>query len=150
MGFTVLELLIVITIFSFVSGILFVSLKQLSRANVVDVAARDVVSILTDARNRTLASIGDEVYGVYFSVNTITFFSGDEYDAGDPGNIVINLSPAVSIDTVALSGGADSVIFSRLSGKASATGTITIVLTNDPADTKTITVTDTGMVSVSE
>jgi prepilin-type N-terminal cleavage/methylation domain-containing protein len=147
-AFALIELLVVLTIIGILSIISFVSLSELSKANVLDVATGDIVSVLSEARSRTLSSEGDSVYGVHFETNSITLFKGDTFNAIDPNNVDIPLSSAVTISAITLTGGATEVVFGRISGDADVTGTITIALSTDATDTKTITIPSTGVVSV--
>jgi prepilin-type N-terminal cleavage/methylation domain-containing protein len=147
-AFALLELLIVLSVIGILSVISFVSLAGLSRANVLDVATGDIVSILSEARSRTLSSEGDSVYGVHFEAGSVTLFTGDTYSAIDPSNVDIPLSSAVTISAITLTGGATEVVFSRLSGDTAVTGTVTVALYSDATNTKIITIPSTGVASV--
>jgi prepilin-type N-terminal cleavage/methylation domain-containing protein len=144
-GFSILELLIVVAVLGFVSTLTIVSLSSLTRANVLDSAAGDIISALSEARSRTLTSEGDTVHGIHFSTNAITRFTGGTYSAVDPTNVVLSLPPSVTLSSTALTGGAVDVVFARLTGVASATGTVTIAKSSDATDTKIITITTAGI-----
>lgn len=144
-GFSFVEIMIVIGIIVLVAGIIlsgFVSFRK-SQTLVLDTQA--IISALNQARNQTLLSKDSSVYGVHFTSNTATIFTGSTYSSNSPSNENINLyTPDISI-TSTLSGGGSDVVFNRLTGETSKNGTITI---NSPSfnQTKTVTIYKTGLI----
>jgi len=148
-GFTLLEILIAIAIV----GILFVgmvgAMSQFVRGNVLERETRTVVSILDDARGRTLFSENDRQYGVHFESGNVVLFEGGVYSAVDPENETTSLS-GTTLSSVALIGGGDDVVFDRLTGAIAAYGTTTVQLSSDTSQTKDIVLLPSGIIEIAQ
>lgn len=83
-------------------------------------------SNLALVRQRTAASYRDTVYGVYVGTSTVEFFEGSTPTVGSSENVIIDLSENDITATSSFSNGEWYVTFARVTGAASATGTITI------------------------
>lgn len=145
-GFTLIEVLIALLIVGLVVTVLIASFRSFTARRTLDGAAANVISALEVARAQTLDSLSDSAYGVHIETDRVVIFAGATYMPGDPGNRLILLSPQVSVGS-SLTGGTTDVSFARLSGKASATGTITVTLRADPSQTRVITVAPGGISS---
>lgn len=120
-GFTIAEIIIVIGIFSILFavalpvGIDFYSNYQLSSESKI------LVSLLGEARNRAMVNYNESDHGLYFDVNNLLLFQGDNYEfrvTSEDRNFP--RTAAVSIS------GPSELVFSALSGRtASSTYTIT-------------------------
>jgi prepilin-type N-terminal cleavage/methylation domain-containing protein len=144
-GFTTIEILIVLI----VSSVLFVvatsAFSRFNKNQALAGSAEDVMSILNKARGQTLASKDDYAYGVHFESDRIILFLGSSYDPVETTNETTLLSALVTITNISLVGGGDDVLFQKLSGKTSESGTITIALTGDTSESTIITVLPTGI-----
>lgn len=74
-------------------------------------------------RQQTLGSVANTQHGFYISSTTIEYFAGASYP-GAASSTVVAIPNSISA-TSSLTGGTQTVVFSRLIGEASATGTIT-------------------------
>jgi len=142
-GFTLIELLVVIAIITVLAAFAVGSLGSFGDNSSNETTARKVVAALNTAHARTLSAQNGTHYGVHFDTNTVTVFPGDTYSAGHASNTVTTLTRG-TITTVSLSDSSDDVVFSRLRGTASATGTVTVTQTKTPL-TKTIIIHETGL-----
>ncbi|PJE74492.1 MAG: hypothetical protein COV01_00440 [Candidatus Taylorbacteria bacterium CG10_big_fil_rev_8_21_14_0_10_41_48] len=142
-GFTLVETLVVVGIISIISAISLTSLASLSRNEALSANASALAARLRDARARTLASVGGMQYGVYIATTSITFFTGSSYDPSTSTNDVFALSRYVNA-----SSSIQSVVFERVTGNSSASGTIEMFLLSDSAKKKTLTVQTSGLVNV--
>lgn len=147
-GFTVLEIIIVIGIFSVISALGIQPLLALKNKNALIRAAEEGASLLAEARARTLSSKNASRYGVRFAPDRTVLFRGDSFSANDPENETVFLRPAILSPLVSLSGGGVDVIFKRLTGETDEYGTIVFWLKKNPEMMRTITVEKTGVVSV--
>lgn len=141
-GFTIIELLIGLAVVAIVAGVVLSSLLEFRRHAALNEAAENALSLLREARSRTLASESASAYGVRFDPSGLTLFRGS-YSAGDPGNETYAL-PSLVTATTSLAGGASEVVFERLTGEAAAHGEATVSLLADPGRNRTIIIRPTG------
>ena len=128
-GITLIEMLVVVAILAILAGIGTLALTSFRSAKTLSADSARVVSMLADARARTLASIDDSQYGVHFATDRSILFKGTSYTDGAATNVTLTLSSNVSISDISLPGGGSDVLFSRLTGKTSQSGSITLSLT---------------------
>ena len=147
-GFTLMEILVVLGLMALAVGIIFPSFFSYRNQQVLSGATSELASLIASARAKTLASEGDTTYGVHFVSTQATLFAGPTYTAGAPGNQVLELNSLLTLSTISLNGGGADMIFSRLTGKTSQSGTLTVTLNSDVAQSKTITVSSTGVITV--
>src|SRR3990172_3802105 len=87
-GFTVLEILVAISIITLVVTIITISFSKLNSAQALYKSADLVASVLDEARSLTLSSKGDSQYGIYFEDSQATLFKGAIYSPADPDNVI--------------------------------------------------------------
>lgn len=139
----------VVLIMMIVVIITWASFSRLNKSQVLDKEIREVSSIINDARQRTLFSKNDSSYGVHFETNKVVLFKGTSYSSSAAENENKNLNNLVSITGITLSGGGSDVVFNRLTGSATKSGTITFTLGVSPGTVKTLTISGTGIVDIS-
>ena len=142
-GLTAIEFLVGFAIIAFLTSFIWYAFSSFRDAGALDEASAAVLSLLRDARARTLSSQGNTTYGVHFEETKAVLFSGAAYNSADASNEPYIFSTSVKISAINLGGPAD-VIFQRLTGAASASGTITLQSKKDSSRTKTITILATG------
>lgn len=147
-GFTLLELLIVIGVLVLLAGIILSSFSEFRNSKVLDTAVEDVLTVLSQARGDTLASKDGYQYGVHLDADQVVLYRGATYSSIDPTNVGVPLDGALEITSIALTGGGQNILFDRLTGKTSQSGTFVIRVAGDTAKTRTITVNGTGIASV--
>ncbi|MDP2720819.1 MAG: prepilin-type N-terminal cleavage/methylation domain-containing protein [bacterium] len=147
-GFTLIELLIVAALIAILLAILLARLGTFGDQTRVATTAQRIISTLELARNQTLASESETVYGVHFESDKYVLFKGASYDPVSPDNKVINLSE-VEINDVVVAGGSD-VVFARIRGTTVNSGDIKIRLINDTSRTATILINSQGQASLNE
>ncbi|MDO8728805.1 MAG: prepilin-type N-terminal cleavage/methylation domain-containing protein [bacterium] len=147
-GFTILEILIAISIMVLMITIVSFSFSKLNSSQTLDTSADLVVSILNETRSLTLSAVDDSQYGVNFEASQIVLFKGSIYLSADPSNVVTELNPQVGLRNVILNGGGTSVIFKRLTGNTVETGTVEIFLKASTTIFRTITISATGIVEL--
>ncbi len=147
-GFSLLEILVVIGIIALISTIVIIPFSQFRDRQTLDGAAEEVSSLIAMARSKTMSSEGDTRYGIHFTSSSATLFQGATAFPGDDesANIVINLSPMISMSSTLSGGGAD-MFFQRLTGDTVQNGTVVISLVADNNQKRTLVVETTGNVS---
>jgi hypothetical protein len=111
----------------------------------VELETAKILSLLAEARALTISAKGGTVYGVHFESQKEVLFSGAAYPAGNPSNRVRPVHDDVRISSILLSGGGSDVVFNKFTGATSQSGTLTLTSVRDAAETKTITITATGV-----
>ena len=139
------ELLIAMTILVILSLVTLNYFGDYARQQQFQRFTEDVGHNISLARQQTLASKDDMVYGLYVGTSTVELFSGPTPVPGDAGNTIIDFSAAAYTATSSFSGGLWHTTFSRISGEATATGTI-VLSNSDIGKTATYTIYQSGLV----
>lgn len=147
-GFSLFELLIVLSITVIIAGIVIGVFSIYKRNNDLKLAVERSVNILKDARNKTLTSEGDSQYGVHFEASQVILFAGSSYNPADPSNVVYALPTTVQISSTALVGGGADTIFKRLTGETTQSGTVTFQLIAEATRSEVIDIRSTGIAYV--
>lgn len=144
-GYTIVELLVVIAIMGLVLGIVVKSFSSFKNNQALQRDTELIVEVLNQARNQTISSKNLSQYGVHFASSTVTVFSGTSYSSGASDNQNYSLNSSDTVLSLSLTGASVDIIFSRLSGEALQTGTVT-VFSPGLSQTKTVTIYSTGVI----
>jgi type II secretory pathway pseudopilin PulG len=142
-AFTLVEILVSIAILIIILAMTISGFRNFARFQQYDQAVSDVLFTLNQARLSARSAVGDESHGVKLAPNSITRFVGGTYNAADPDNIVSRYD-LVTISYVLNTAG-DEILFEKLTGLPSATGTIMVTRTGYPQST-TIEVSSAGVI----
>lgn len=112
--------------------------EQIVRTGMVEVA-----SIVKETRLKTISAETLGQYGLHIGTDEMVLFSGNVYDPASSSNRIFPLNQ-VYLGTN-FSDGSDEVVFERLTGVPSATGTI-VVYDKAYNSARTILITDSGLV----
>ena len=153
-GFTIIELIVVMTIFAVVAGLITVNLIRPQTKSSLDATVNVLAS---DIKQQQLkAMVGDtdgaasaQNFGIYFESNKYTIFSGSSFIVG-PNNFVVNMEPNMTISNFPTSP-SNPIIFSRRSGEVInfAPGQNSVTIQNtDLGAQKTITINIYGALTI--
>lgn len=147
-GFTIAEIIVAIAIMILVSSVgvvTFVSSKNSANLNSY---TDGIISSLEQARSNAVSGKGGSSYGIRFATSTLThtLFIGSTYSSSDASNVVTQIGSGYTISTN-LTASSTTIVFSRLTGVPSATGTITL-LQQATSKSKVITVGSQGNITV--
>lgn len=140
------EIIVVLAILGLLvslSSAVFVSLRN---DQALRVATEDIFLTLRTARTLTLAAKNDTAYGVAIDADKVTRFVGTTYTVGLSTNVEYSFPDGVTA-VATLSNGGSTTIFARLTGEASATGTVMLTSSHTGA-TSSVTIGDTGILTV--
>lgn len=138
-------MLIVIALLLILSVLTIQSFRQYAQVQQFTRSADEVGHLLHLARQQTIASKNDMVYGVYVGTSTVELFSGATPDPGTTTNTILSFGSTETTATSSFSNAAWYVTFSRVTGEASATGTI-VVNNDEISRTATYTIYQSGLV----
>lgn len=155
-GFTLIELIIVISLFSIIFAFLF---TNVARPKVfADLAATEDLIYITikEAQNLAMSGGTNESgtkvdFGIHLEQDEFILFQGASYNPGDPSNLETDLSPNLVIESISLPTGSD-IIFSQISGEVQGlsfgvNGSFVLRETNTD-ETRTFTINRYGAIDV--
>jgi prepilin-type N-terminal cleavage/methylation domain-containing protein len=146
-GFSILEMLVVLTILSLVTIIIVNVFASFRKSQALDKDTETIVEVLRQARSQTISSINASQYGVRITSSKATLFTGATYSSSATTNQDFLLQPTDTIVTISLTGGGSDVVFNRISGETGQYGTV-VISSPTSSRTKTVTIYKTGLVEV--
>jgi Tfp pilus assembly protein FimT len=143
-GMSIMEIMVVVAIVLVLIALVSLPFGTFRKTQALENTTDTMVSVLADARTKTLAAVNGTNYSVRFETNRAIFFTGSSYSSGDATNDIITFETPVTMSAINVSGGGSTITFDRLTGKTSQYGTVTFT---NGTDTRTISVSATGTVS---
>ena len=140
-GFSLIEIIIVLSIITVLATIVTLSFSSIGSKQALEKTTVSIISILDEAKSMALSSKDFSDYGVRIESDKLTTFKG----SFGMENEVYNIPSLVKISSFSIGGGND-IIFKKVSGSTSATGTITISVINDSSEYDMIQISQTGLV----
>lgn len=142
-GFSAAELIVALGVSALIFGIVLSAFGNLFRRESLVASTSALAEGIRDARARTLASVEASQYGVKVDADRFTFFRGSAFSSSTPGNETFMFSSWVAAST-----SIPTIVFERVTGNSSASGTIELYLATSPAEKKTVRVQSTGLVGI--
>lgn len=141
-GFTLIEIIVAILVLSVAAVLVIPAWKSFSDNVNLENTRQMIEAKIKLAKNYSLGSLGDSVYGIHFDVlnNRFVLFSGGAFIDGAPTNQIFNLPSNVEIYSVGLSGGGNDLVFGRLTGGTSNSGTVGIRIKTDNSKSRQIAI----------
>lgn len=146
-GFTALEILMVISIMMILVAIIISPFSAFRNSKVLDTASEETLALLSEARGNTLSAKDGYQYGVHFDAAQVVLYRGATYSSSDVNNKSVALDSALEVSSIILAGGGTEVLFDKLTGKTSQSGSVIIRVKSDVAKSRTITIVGTGVAS---
>ncbi len=152
-GFTLLEVIIVVSILSFLAAIVVGDFILFQKRSALDNDTQEVVAVLKLAQNKTLSSENDSQYGVYLdasvSPNKYTLFKGSVFASRDSSFDQPHfLSANVEFFGISLPGG-NEIAFNKLTGSALRPSNFSLRVKSDTSLNKTVYVSGNGTIGFS-
>lgn len=153
-GFTLVELLLVMGLFSALAALSSINLVQPHTTTRMEIAASVLVSDIKQQQIRSMSSdTGGEVepplFGVHFTQGGYTLFSGIPYSQDAGSDFTVELDPILTFSTIDLP--SSEIVFSRISGEVSGfdSEARNVILTDSVSgEQKIITVNSIGAVEI--
>lgn len=145
-GFTLVEMVVVVAIVAMIAALATVSFSTVTARQSLDKSTDAVVAVLAQARSLTISAKGASAYGVRLLATGPVLFSGTTYNSADAANKPFVLDPRLSLASTTLAGAGSDVLFSKLTGTTTQSGTFRVIITGTPTIYRTVTVYTTGIV----
>ncbi len=147
-GFTLIEILIIISIIILIVAITNISYRYFERNTELTITAQKIVSIIKLAQNKTMSSEGDSQYGVHFENDKYILFKGDTYQEGTADNIENTVPSRLEINNIDLEGEESDIIFQRINGRTEQDGTIDLIISSEASNPETINIHPSGQIEL--
>lgn len=152
MGITLLELIVVVAVFSLLFAIGIPSLHFFQRESSLLDAAEEIKNVLLSAQSKATASEAAQPHGVFFNGSSTpqeyTLFRGSSFASRDAAlDRVYQLSKTIEFSQINFASGSE-VVFNRISGETKQAGIVSLRLKDQPANTRTVSVDASGAVFV--
>ena len=144
-GFTMIELVVVLAIIVLLMAVVVTPFRAFRNSKALDTTSEETLALLSEARGSTLSAKDGYRYGVHFESSQAVLFRGDTYSSGDTTNKAITLDNALEFSSISLAGGGSEVVFDRLTGKTTQSGSVVVRIKSDTSKTRTITIGGTGV-----
>ncbi|MDP3710108.1 MAG: prepilin-type N-terminal cleavage/methylation domain-containing protein [bacterium] len=144
-GFTLLELVITVSILVLIGSLGLASFVNSRNVRLFTTSAQDVVSVLRLAQAKALAGEDNSVWSVHLEQNRFSLFRGSNYAAStltEPHD----LPSAIEIMNINLAGGGPDVVFKKIDGRTDNFGSFDVRVRNSPTQVLNITVEESGRV----
>jgi len=120
-GFTLVELLIVITVIIIIAALTVPVGVNFYRSQVLDETTSSILTTLRRAQAQSLFQKNDGSFGVRFLSGSYVLFQGSSYTARiQSEDEIFTLSGGITTS------GIDEIVFAKLAGSPNTTGTLTI------------------------
>jgi prepilin-type N-terminal cleavage/methylation domain-containing protein len=140
-GFTLVEVLLSIAVIAVIAVFSVPVFQRFQVKNDLDIAASTTAQSLRRSQVLAQAVDGDTTWGVKILSGSIVIFKGASYAARDT-----SFDETTTFPSSITPSGLDEVVFSKLFGEPSSTGSVT--LTSSNADVRTVTINAKGTVTL--
>ena len=142
-GFTLVEFLVVVAIIGIIAAVIVPSFSKFRNQQALQNSTNALISVLNEARTKTLASVNNTYYGVHLQSDAAILFVGGAYALGAATNETVYYESPVAMTSATLTGGGSDVKFDRLKGTTSQYGTITLALPDTTSHSVSVSATGT-------
>ena len=149
-GFTLIEIFISLTIIIGIGASLLFLLGN-KKTGALQSNAEIIAARLSEVQSRAIAGVSGSSWGMHFNNVTSTSPFYDVFEGSSYSTTTYQYQPTNEIEfQTPASGTSTDIAFTRLTGRIGATSTIVIRLKLNTSETKTITVTPMGEITVSK
>jgi prepilin-type N-terminal cleavage/methylation domain-containing protein len=149
-GFSVIELLVVISLISMFTAGSLILFRSSARIAKLDAAVDDARETFRITRQQSVAEVNGSAFGVHINSSQFVIFEGNEYSIESGTNRAVKIHDDIEIANVSLEGGGRDVMFDRVNGTTSQYGTFDIRVVAYPNESRTLRVDSSGMISVEQ
>jgi len=147
-GFSLIEIIIAMAIGAVLVAVVVISFSSFRNSKTVDISADQILSVINEARVKSVSSEDYSRFGVHFETSRVVLFKGDIFTEPNSSNTETLLSSLAEISDISLNGGGADMVFQKLTGKTSNGGSLRVRLKSDNNKYKTISVKSTGIANI--
>lgn len=144
-GFTLMELLMVIVIFTIIASVTFYFFGGFNKKEILEKDVASLTALIRNARLLSVTSKGALPFGIHLESDKAVLFEGSLYVAGGLNEKTVEFSREVYMSAHSINNGDSDIVFARLTGETLNYGTVKLSLKNNNAST-TITILRTGVI----
>lgn len=145
-GFTVIEIMLVIIVFSILLGLTALYSQTSQLRNDINSQTQMLASYMRLAQSNAGSGKNNEGSGIHFETNAYTLFEGNSYSSENTENFTIELPSTIQIENIALNESGNDLIFLPPNGETATYGTLNL---SAPQIQKTLTITIYSLGNVS-
>lgn len=147
-GFTILEIIIVISILGVIFSMILPSLTSFRQKSILNTEAQGMTTLINKARLSSMSSKNDQQYGIHFEAGKIVLFEGTTYTAGAGTNEEHLFDTVLTLAPITINGGGAETVFQKITGGTNQNSTTTLkVIVNNSAST-TIIILPSGIATI--
>ena len=94
-----------------VAAVVVISFSSFRNSKIVDISADQILSVINEARVKTVSSEDYSRFGVRLEAGRVVLFKGDIFTEPSSSNVQTTLSSLVEISNISLNGGGADIIF---------------------------------------
>ena len=146
-----LEILVVFVLVAIISSMSFSSYRTWQKHVLLTNTRDEIKSALVRAQQYATAAAGNSSWGMHLATSSYTMFVGDFYNENSPENKTWTLSGVEIVNSYStFSDGAGDysadVVFSKFDGDTYNTGTVSIIISEQPSFSKSVIVQSSGQI----
>jgi prepilin-type N-terminal cleavage/methylation domain-containing protein len=144
-GFTLIEIMVVVSISVIISSMIFLGLYSFGGEYNLKRTTEETVSLLERAKSLSINSYNGSKHGIYFTATSAHLFAGDVWNS-DSIEYTMSYANGVSLATSSFTTSSTTVIFEKITGETNTYGSLKYYLKNNPTSSSTIQINKTGII----
>ena len=120
-GFTMVEILIVITIVSMLAGLGYFMDLNILKSNIFSSDLNGIVDSIRRSRSEALNNIDNSAHGIKILPDSYVLFEGQNYDSR-----IVSKDQIIPVNSELTFSGLNEAVFTQLSGESTASGSIMV------------------------
>ncbi len=141
-GFTLVEILVAISILSGLFLVSFFSYGSLRNTTSLEKNISQIQSFFQEAKSQAVSGKDDASYGIKIFSNKLVEFK-NTYASTTASNVTLSFTD-ITLSAISITGGGSEILFAKNSGIPSTSGSFLISLNGNSAKNATITIRTTG------
>ncbi|MBI3634513.1 MAG: type II secretion system protein [Candidatus Yonathbacteria bacterium] len=146
-GFTLLEILIVLSILGVLLSVILPSLNRFRQNSILNTETQEMITLINRARLLSVSSKNDQQFGVHFEATKVVLFVGAVYSAVAVTNEAHVFNSMLTLSSIAINGGGAEMLFEKVTGSTSQNATTTLLVIGTTASS-TMVIRPTGVATI--